>query len=277
MSELFFALLAAQGGGDGVPVSPSPVSPARAFRIGASTNIVVDANSYYAHWVYDPINAVGAFGQLVRERGASSKNVAIAGQTWRNMRMNLTDMVNSFDPAKENVLVCGETRNFVAQVSRRPDPTPEVPNPPEDTIEAWEARALSAVIEAATSYIAAAQAAVMARYGKGFDRVVLCGTIPNSTLGDEPWKGHVPEMNQVLIKYDEYARTHYREMGADSFADFRTNTQWFGGDGTTKPGFAQTQATVYERVETGEWVHPTGAARDAFAGIIAEALKRLEV
>lgn len=274
MSELFFALLAAQGDVAAVtPVAP----PARAFRLGANTNIVVDANSYYAHWVYDPIDKVGAFGQLVRERGASSKNVAIAGQTWRTMRMNLTDMVNSFDPTKENVLVCGETRNFVAQVSRRPEPTEEVPNPPEDTIEAWSARALRTVIEAATAYIAAAQAAVKARYGKGFDRVVLCGTIPNSTLGDEPWKGFVPEMNQVLLKFDEHARAHYREMGADAFADFRTNTAWFGGDGTTKPGFAQTQGTVYERLETGEWVHPTGAARDVFAGIIAEALKRLEV
>lgn len=274
MSELFFALLAAQGDGAAVtPVAPS----ARAFRLGANTNVVVDANSYYAHWVYDPIDKVGAFGQLVRERGASSKNVAIAGQTWRNMRMNLTDMVNSFDPTKENVLVCGETRNFVAQVSRRPDPTEEVPNPPEDTIEAWSTRALSAVIKEATSYIAAAQAAVRARYGKGFDRVVLCGTIPNSTLGDEAWKGYVPEMNQVLLNFDAYARAHYREMGADAFADFRTNTQWFGGDGTTKPGFAQTQATVYERIESGDWVHPTGAARDAFAGVIADAVKKLEV
>lgn len=274
MSELFFALLAAQG--DGAAVTQA-APPARAFRLGANTNIVVDANSYYAHWVYDSINAVGAFGQLVRERGASSKNVAIAGQTWRNMRMNLTDMVNSFDPTKENVLVCGETRNFVAQVSRRPDPTPEAPNPPEDTIEAWSARALQTVIKEATAYISAAQAAVRARYGRGFDKVVLCGTIPNSTLGDEAWKGFVPEMNQVLLQFDAYARTHYREMGADVFADFRTNTTWFGGDGTTKPGFAQTQATVYEQLATGEWVHPTGAARDAFAGIIADAVKKLEV
>lgn len=274
MNEIFFALLAAQDDRAAVtPVAP----PTQAFRIGANTNIVVDANSYYAHWVYDPIDKVGAFGQLVRERGASSKNVAIAGQTWRNMRMNLTDMVNSFDPAKQNVLVCGETRNFVAQVSRRPDPSPEVPNPPEDTIEAWEARALSTVIKEATSYIASAQAAVRARYGRGFDKVVLCGTIPNSTLGDEPWRGHVPEMNQVLLKFDAYARAHYREMGADAFADFRTNTQWFGGDGTAKPGFAQTQATVWERMDTGDWVHPTGTARDAFAGVIADAVKKLEV
>lgn len=274
MSELFFALLSAQGGGSAVvPVAP----PARAFRLGANTNIVVDANSYYAQWTYDAINKVGALGQLLRERGASSKNVAIPGQTWRNMRWNLNDMVNSFDPAKENVLVCGETRNFVAQVSRRPDPTPEVPTPPEDTIEAWSARALSTVIKEATSYIAAAQEAVRARHGKGFDKVVLCGTIPNSTLGPEAWVGHVPEMNQVLLKFDEYARTHYREMGADSFADFRTNAQWFGGDGTAKPGFAQNQATVMEKIDTGEWVHPVGAARDAFAGAIADALKKLEV
>lgn len=274
MSEHFFALLAAQGGG----VAAAPVAPpSRAFRLGAGTNIVVDANSYYAQWTYDAINKVGAFGQLLRERGASSKNVAIPGQTWRNMRWNLNDMVNSFDPAKENVLVCGETRNFVAQVSRRPDATPEVPNPPEDTIEAWSARALSTVIKEATSYIAAAQAAVRARYGKGFDRVVLCGTIPNSTLGGEAWVGHVPEMNRVLLQFDAYARTHYREMGADAFADFRTNTQWFGGDGTPKPGFAQTQETVLEKLDTGEWVHPTGAARDAFAGIIADAVKKLEV
>lgn len=274
MSEFFFALLAAREGG----VAAAPVAPtSRAFRLGAGTNIVVDANSYYAQWTYDAINTVGAFGQLLRERGASSKNVAIPGQTWRNMRWNLNDMVNSFDPAKENVLVCGETRNFVAQVSRRPDPTEAVPNPPEDTIEAWSARALSTVIKEATSYIAAAQAAVRARYGKGFDKVVLCGTIPNSTLGPEAWVGHAPEMNQVLIKFDAYARTHYREMGADAFADFRTNTQWFGGDGTTKPGFAQNQATVMEKLDTGEWVHPTGAARDAFAGIIADAVKKLEV
>lgn len=276
MSDMFFALLAAQAGGDGTPVAPAP-SPAAPFRVGSDVNIVVDANSYYALWTYPAIDTVGAFGQLVRERGASSRNVAIPGQTWENMRVNISDMVRAFDPAKKNVLVCGETRNFVAQVSRRPDATPEVPNPPEDTIEAWSARALSTVIKEATSYISAAQAAVRARYGKGFDKVVLCGTIPNSTLGDEAWKGFVPEMNQVLNKFDEYARAHYREMGADAFADFRTNTQWFGGDGTTKPGFAQTQATVQEQLATGEWVHPTGAARDAFAGIIADAVKKLEV
>lgn len=270
MSNLFFALLATQVGGN-----PSP-PPAAPFRIGSDVNIVVDANSYYALWTYPAIDTVGTFGQLVRERAASSRNIAIPGQTWENMRMNISDLVRAFDPAKKNVLVCGETRNFVAQVSRRPDPTATVPNPPEDSLEDWSARALRTVIEEASSYIEAAQAAVLARHGKSFDRVVLCGTIPNSTLGDEAWKGNVSEMNQVLLKFDAYARTHYREMGADAFADFRTKTEWFGGDGTTKPGFAQNQATVQEKIETGEWVHPAGAAREAFAAAIAEALKHLE-
>lgn len=256
MSELFFALLAAQSGGDGTQAVPSPAPPTTAFRIGASTNIVVDANSYYALWTYPAIDTVGELGRLLRERGASSRNVAIPGQTWVNMRLNLTDMVDSFDPAKENILVCGETRNWVASTA---------------------GATAEQAVDQAKRYIAAAQAAVKAKYGRGFARVVLCGTIPNSTLGDEPWKGDVPGLNRVLLDFDDYARTHYREMGADAFADFRTNAQWFGGDGTTKPGFAQTQETVLEKLDTGEWVHPTGAAREAFAGIIAGAVKKLEV
>lgn len=265
MTEFFFALLGAEG------KVITPPSTGR-FRLDAGTHVLVDGNSYYANWTYDPIDRVGPLNTFLRSRGIASSNTAVAGQPWTAMLRGLADVVAAFDPAKSNVLVCGETRNFVANVPRRPSP-----GDPEDTIEAWSARALSTAISRATSYIAAAQAAVRARYGKGFDRVVLCGTIPNSTLGDEAWKGHVPEMNQVLLKFDEHARAHYREMGADAFADFRTNTKWFGGDGTTKPGFAQTQATVMENVETGEWVHPVGAAREAFAGIIADAVKKLEV
>lgn len=254
MSVIFFTLLAAQAGG-GVQVSPSPASPAAPFRIGADTNIVVDANSYYAKWTYDPIDKVGALGQLVRSRGATSQNVAIPGQTWANMRLNLVDVVSAFEPTKRNILVCGETRNWVAS-----------------TAGATSEQA----VDQAKRYINAVQAAVRERYGKGFDRIVLCGTIPNSTYGDEPWKTDVQGLNHVLIGFDSYARARYREMGADAFADFRTDTQWFGGDGTTKPGFAQSQATVLERVESGEWVHPIGAAREAFASVIAEALTSLE-
>lgn len=267
MTEFFFALLGAGG-----ISAPTPAPSTALFRLGANTHVLVDGNSYYAKWTYDPIDRVGPLNTFLRSRGIASSNTAVAGQPWTAMLKGLADVVAAFDPAKSNVLVCGETRNFVANVPRRP-----APDEPEDTIEAWSARALRTAISRATAYIVAAQEAVRARYGKGFDRVVLCGTIPNSTFGDEAWKGFVPEMNQVLIKFDAYARAHYREMGADAFADFRANTALFGGDGTTKPGFAQTQATVLEKIETGEWVHPVGEARDAFAGIIAEALKRLEV
>lgn len=267
MTKSFFALLAAGG-----TPTPAPTPNTAPFRVGASTHVLVDGNSYYARWVYDPINTIGPLDTFLRSRGATSSNTAVAGQTWTTMLKGLADVVEAFNPTKSNVLVCGETRNFVARVPRRPST-----NEPEDTVEAWSARALRTAISRATSYIAAARATVRDHYGEGFDKVVLCGTIPNTTLGNEEWKGHVPEMNQVLLKFDDYARTHYREMGADAFADFRTNTSWFGGDGTTKPGFAQTQETVQEDLNTGEWVHPTGAAREAFAGIIADAIKKLEV
>lgn len=267
MAEFFFALLGAGG-----TSAPTPAPSTAPFRLGANTHVLVDGNSYYAKWTYDAIDRVGPLNTFLRSRGVTSSNTAVAGQPWTTMLKGLADVVAAFDPAKSNILVCGETRNFVASVPRRP-----ASDEPEDTIEEWSARALRSAISRATTYIAAAQEAVRTRYGKGFDKVVLCGTIPNSTLGPEAWVGHVPEMNQVLLKFDEHARTHYREMGADAFADFRTNTQWFGGDGTTKPGFAQNQATVMEKLDTGEWVHPTGAARDAFAGVIADALKKLEV
>lgn len=264
MSDFFFALLA-EGG------TPAPAPSAAPFRLGASTHVLVDGNSYYARWVYDPINQIGPLDTFLRSRGVASSNTAVAGQTWTTMLKGLADVVAVFDPTKSNVLVCGETRNFVANVPRRP-----ATGVPEDTVEAWSARALRTAISRSTSYIAAAQEAVRSRYGQGFDKVVLCGTIPNSTLGNEEWKDFVPEMNRVLLNFDEHARTHYREMGADAFADFRSNVQWFGGDGTTKPGFAQTQETVREKLDSGEWVHPTGAAREAFAEVIADALKRLE-
>lgn len=249
MSSEFFAVLAGAN---------TVFAPAQAgFKLDANTNIIIDANSYYAKWVYDPINEVGDLKKLISEKGITSvTNVAIPGQTWANMRMNISDLVRAFDPNKTNVLVCGETRNWVASTS---------------------GATVAQAVAQAKQYIEAAQEAVTAKYGRPFDRVVLCGTIPNSTFGDEPWKGDVPGLNVVLRGFDDYTRAHYEELGANAFADFRANTQWFGGDGTTKPGFAQSQEAVLEKLETGEWVHPTGAARDAFAAAIAEALKRLEM
>ena len=125
-------------------------------------------------------------------------------------------------------------------------------------------------------YIATVRAAVQSRYGQDFDRVILCGTIPNSTFLDEPWKNDIPGMNKVLSGFDDLARADPGSLGADVFADFRSKTRWFSGDGTTRAPFAQTQETVKEPISGTDWVHPTGAAREAFAEAIADALKRLE-
>lgn len=109
-----------------------------------------------------------------------------------------------------------------------------------------------------------------------FDKIIICGTIPNSTFGNEPWKNNISGLNAVLIKFDKLIRNGYKALGFSAFADFRANTEFFGGNGTEKPGFARNQATVLEKMNTGEYVHPTGAAREAFAGAIATALKSVE-
>lgn len=254
MSTEFFAVLA----GANAVFAPAPAG----FKLDANTNIIIDANSYYAKWVYDPINEVGDLKKLISEKGITSvTNVAIPGQTWTNMRMNHTDVVDAYRPGMKNVLICGETRNWVAK----------------DT----DATAEKAVKQA-TDYVQTVTAAIRAKYfpddnnRKVFDKIIICGTIPNSTFGDEPWKNNIAGLNAVLIKFDQTMKATYKALGFDAFADFRANTEYFGGDGTTKPGFAQNQSTVLEQMNTGEYVHPTGAAREAFAAAIATALKSVE-
>lgn len=250
----FFAVLA----GANTVFVPAPAG----FKLDANTNIIIDANSYYAKWVYGPINEVGDLKKLLSEKGITSiSNVAIPGQTWANMRMNHSDVVNAYKPGMKNVLICGETRNWVASTA---DATAEK------------------AIKQATDYVQAVTAAIRAKYFSGdnsrkvFDKIIICGTIPNSTLGDEPWKNNISGLNAVLAKFDELMRSGYKVLGFNAFVDFRANTEFFGGDGTEKPGFAQNQSTVLEQMGTGEYVHPTGVAREAFAAAIAAALKSVE-
>lgn len=254
MSTEFFAVLA--GANNANVIAPAPGG---AFKLDANTNIIIDANSYYAKWVYDPINEIGDFKKLISEKGITSvSNVAIPGQTWANMRMNHSDVVNAYKPGMKNVLICGETRNWVASNA---DATAEK------------------AVKQATDYVQTVTAAIRAKYFPGdnsrkvFDKIIICGTIPNSTFGDEPWKNNISGLNAVLIKFDELMRTGYNALGFNAFADFRANTEFFGGDGTEKPGFARNQNTVLEQMNTGEYVHPTGVAREAFAAAIATALK----
>lgn len=258
MSSLFTILAMGSGGEPAAPapppVAPAP-TPAAPYRLGADTHIIIDANSYYAAWTYPGIQEIGALKQLITSAGATVANTAIPGQTWTNMRVNHEDVIAAFKPGKRNILICGETRNWVATHG---------------------GCTVDDVAMEASLYIATVRAAVQARYGQDFDRVILCGTIPNSTFLDEPWKTDIPGMNRVLSGFDDMARADPGALGADAFADFRSKTRWFSGDGTARAPFAQTQETVKEPIGGTDWVHPTGAAREAFAEAIAEALKRLE-
>lgn len=259
MSSLF-TILAMGSGGEPVAPAPHPVAPTPApaapYKLGPDHHIIIDANSYYAAWTYPGIQEIGALKQLITSAGATVSNTAIPGQTWSNMRVNNEDVITAFKPGKRNILICGETRNWVATHG---------------------GCTVDDVAMEASLYIATTRAAVQSRYGQDFDRVILCGTIPNSTFLDEPWKNDIPGMNKVLAGFDDLARADPGALGADVFADFRSKTRWFSGDGTSRAPFAQTQETVKEPISGTDWVHPVGAAREAFAEAIADALKRLEV
>ena len=254
MSTEFFAVLA----GANTVFAPAPAG----FKLDANTNIIIDANSYYAKWVYDPINEIGDLKKLISEKGITSvTNVAIPGQTWSNMRMSHGDVVNAYKPGMKNVLICGETRNYLAQT---------------------EGATAEKAVKQATDYVQTVTAAIRGKYFRSdsnrvvFDKIIICGTVPNSILANEPFKTDTAGLNAMLIKFDELMRTDYKALGFDAFTDFRANTEFFGGDGTEKPGFARNQNTVLEKMNTGEYVHPTGAAREAFATAIATALKSVE-
>lgn len=260
MSTLFTILAMGSGGDSKAPPTP-PADPAPApappapYKLGPDIHVIIDANSYYAAWTYPGIQEIGALKQLLTSAGATVSNVAIAGQTWTNMRVNNEDVLAAFKPGKRNILICGETRNWVARHG---------------------GCTVDDVVKEASLYIAVTRAAVQARWEQDFDRVVVCGTIPNSTFLNEPWKNDIPGLNRVLSGFDDMARADPGALGADVFADFRSKARWFSGDGTTRAPFAQTQETVKEPITDTDWVHPTGAAREAFAEAIADALKRLE-
>lgn len=242
------------------PAQPT-VPPVQLVPLDAGTNIVIDAISYYARWAYPGIDEIGELGALFASSGASHRNFAIPGQTWENMRTSIADAVGGFDPAKKNILVCGETRNMIF------------------THPGWLADGADAAAEkllsVAARYIQAAQREVKGKYGKGWDAVVICGTIPNSADPSEKYsQEQTLTANSAMLKFDETLRGDPSRVGADAFADFRTHApQFFGGDGSTRAGFAQDPALVMEKGAA--WIHPLGAAREALAGAIAAAIRKV--
>lgn len=246
-------LLALSGAG----VNPAPVQHLLAWDGSTAINLCVDANSYYAQWIYPSLDQVAQFGVLMGAAGATHSSTASPGQRWVDMTAGFLDVQSKLDGARLNILVCGEDRNTAAS--------------------AWADGTVATVQQCVDLCLSTSAQYITARRAEGWDRIVKCGTIPTD---------HTPEavsLNQSLLAVDEYWRmeTNRADRGVAVFADFRTYSPlWFGGDGTDPTvGFAATTATCANLGPGGtpDGVHPAGVARDAMANAIAAALRTLTV
>lgn len=251
-------LVAGSAGGQVVqPVAPAVPAAKLPFKLDSSANIVVHANSYYAKWVYEGIETISKLGELIRSSGATASNFAIPGTTWSLMTLSDQRVVDAYKPGKTNILLCGETRNQAFELGSIVTDYHEL-------------------VRRTRLYIAAVQADTIAKHGKGWDYVVLCGTIGTQDFSGKRPAAQVLAGNKALSAYDEWMRdkSNLASVGADYFVDFRKhNPAMFDGDGVDRlPGFmSQPGVTVMER-EAGTFVHPIGSAREAFAKCIADGI-----
>ena len=207
-------------------------------------NIVIDANSHYAEWVYSSIEQIGAIRELVTTAGATTRNLAVPGQAWSDMLLNASTTDAAWVEDKKNVLICGETTNSVfGGTSGAPVRTTR-----------------EQVIADASQYIAGRRAT--------HDWIVLlCGTIP---------RGGTPAFaakNALAESCDDYMQLNYRDMGAHAYCDFRADP-YFDNDGTDVDSTIQWMGLPNLSVEPSpEYIHPMGGARAAFAARIAAAVQ----
>ena len=163
------------------------------------------------------------------------------------------------DVGELGALICGETRNQTFELgSVIADP--------------------QVLVQRTRTYITRIQAETKAKYGKGWDYVVLCGTIATQDVHNYPSE-QVLAGNNAMAAYDEFMRdrANLASVGADYFVDYRTlDAATFDGDGVNRlAGFmASPGVTVMERT-AGTFVHPIGAAREAFAACIARTLRKV--
>lgn len=218
--------------------------PARSAGFDETYNIVVDANSLFAHWVAPGIQDVAGFKNLIQSTGANVGNCAIPGQTWADMTKNATDVQGLWRSGKKNILVTGETTNSIFV----------------------EGATVAKTVADAKAYIAARRAS------QKWDYVVLCGTIPR---GDKATAQENVELNRRILDVDSQLKADTSLY--DSWVDFRAfSPEWFGlrPDGYSAK-FMDSVATCNTVGGKPDMIHPIGVARDAFADAIADGIKRL--
>ena len=218
--------------------------PARSAGFDETYNIVVDANSLFARWVAPGIQEVAGFKNLIQSTGANAGNCAIPGQTWADMTKNATDVQGLWRSGKKNILVTGETTNFIFV----------------------EGATVAKTVADAKAYIAARRAS------QKWDYVVLCGTIPR---GDKATAQENAGLNKHILDVDSQLKADTTLY--DSWVDFRAfSPEWFGlrPDGYSAK-FMDSVATCNTVGGKPDMIHPIGVARDAFADAIADGIKRL--
>jgi hypothetical protein len=198
------------------------------LTIDSSVHIHMDGNSIWASQAGLPtMDQLAPWTSFVAATGCTLTNSSIAGQTWADMAANITDVNASWNAAKTNVLICGETRNTLANGTT--------------TFATCKANALT--------YIANVKAA-----HPGWI-IVLMGSLPSDGVPTATF-------NATMIDVDEYMRNNLAEFSAAKFIRYR-DLSFYAGDGLSRQGFMSTIANCIEG--TPPYVHPRGTAREQIA------------
>lgn len=217
------------------------------LRYSSAVNIVWDGNSIQAG------TGLGV-GEVTASRvmalapiagsGATSSNVAVAGQTIRQMNGldlgSAADVTSAFASGKKNILVIWEWRNSTWGNANS------------------AARTAAQSLQDMRDYIAARRSA------QAWHAVVMLTSLPSS--GTTAQADTIDEINS-------YIRQYYRDMGADLLVDVQQSGSPFSFRGDVPLNFQLTQQYWQE---TSTWTHLSAAGHAVIAPMVSAAMRRIK-
>lgn len=209
------------------------------LTINSTVKITIDANSIWEGVAVGlpKIEDLGPLTAFKTNTGCTINNTSIAGQTWAGMASAITDVNASWDAAKTNVLVAGETRNSFFNGFTYSQTLAQIHD------------YVNAVLAAHPGWI-----------------IVLMGSLPSDGVAS------AADENLGMLAVDEYVRDNLAEFSARSWFGYR-DIDYFSYDGTARQGFMESTTNCIESVSP--WVHPKGPARDRIAERMASALQQI--
>ena len=212
-------------------------------QLGSWWNVCVDGNSLYAHWIKAPLQTEGQAGKLLSAYLMSTANVAIPGQTWKNMRDKPEDADNMWLEGKRNLLIVGEDTNAAGT---------------EDSIEE--------IVATAKGYLADREAK------HKWDKVILCGALPIYPYGNAEKAAYqsprILEISNALkADTDLY----------DVYVDFRAFApEWFTARTNYRAKFMDSLDTCFkdQATQAADGIHPIGAPRERMGDALAAAIRK---